>query len=73
MDAYHSPHCSDHTDTYAPSVLHEYLFLTSPAVHSADTQFATLLLCLEVVVTLQRSVGFIPFPAMYYLNAPPSP
>lgn len=71
MDAHRSPHCSNRTDTYALSVLHQYLFLTFHPTHSADTQFTTLLLCLEVVVTLQRSAGFVPFPAMYYLNAPP--
>jgi hypothetical protein len=35
-------------------------------MYSYNTQFATLLLCLEVVVALQRLAGFIPFPVMHY-------
>lgn len=34
---------------------------------SANTQFATLLLCLEVLVTLQRLAGFMPFRAITIL------
>ena len=67
MDAHRSPYHSDRTDTYALPVLHEYLFLTSfPPIYSVHTQPSTLFLCLEVVVTLQRSAGFMLFPAMYY-------
>lgn len=44
------------------------IYLTfSHGLYSDNTQSATLLLCLEVVVTLQRLVGSCPF-AMYYLD-----